>query len=454
MRWGISSTHFASVRLYNPQTKNYLRIEPYKDTKFTMIDYLKFLRIVFTLNVKGILNNPLLEGRWNITSNNDAVLKDETGYYNMRFTFKDGNLKIDGSIHKYRNYGLHNYDDFTCMEAIEVLKQFCEDFGIDPHRTEINNLEFGVNVVLPFPVKLVLDNLISYKGEYFTKEVRQEIIKGVSKGIRYYQFKKSQYYLKIYDKGLQYGLPDDVLRFEVKVIRKQFFQWLNIPIYWLSDLFNPDIYQRLAEVLNEVFNDIIFNDNRIEHKKLTPAEQIIYHRANSLSTWTPNKNPNTKEGKDKTEREKKDRQKLRAEFESLLTRHRTGENFRYITAEKIRQKGSELSRSYRNAEKVLVLDNTAPNEGIFPFLHLTYNRRKGNFYHKDKRLCSGCFKPLADHQRTYHSMECKLDKDERNARSNPRNNFKKLYKKQKNKPSLYNFADLVKLTEEQRKWIS
>ena len=35
-----------------------------------------------------------------------------------------------------------------------------------------------------------------------------------------------------------------------------------------------------------------------------------------------------------------------------------------------------------------------------------------------------------------------------------RNNFKKLYKKQKNKPSLYNFADLVKLTEEQRKWVS
>ena len=420
-----------------------------------MIDYNKFLNVA--TDTERILKNPLLAGRWNITSNNDAVLKDETGYFNMKFRVKDKILKLDGSIHKYRNKGLHNHDDFTVKDAIETITGLCKDFEIDPHRTEINNVEFGVNVVLPFPVKLVLDNLISYKGDSFMKEVRNEYINGVNKGISYYQCKKNQYYVKIYDKALQYGLPNHVLRFEVKVVRKQFFQWLNIPIYWLSDLLNPDIYPRLAEVLNDTFNEILFNDNRIEHKKLTATEQIIYHRANNPNTWTAKKNPKTKEGKDKTEREKKERQKLRAEFENLLTQYRTEENFRSITSEKIRQKGIELSRSYQNNEVDLVLNDTAPKNAFFPFLHLMYNIRTGNQEPTTTapkvRLCSGCGKPLGNHQRTYHSIECKLDKDERNGRSNPRNNFKKRYKKLISAKLLFNVEELIQLTEEQRRWV-
>jgi hypothetical protein len=385
-----------------------------------MDDFIKLLNVA--TDSEKLLANPILKDYWHtdVMTNDGDVRKDYAEYLGLRFTVKNGNSQIEGSIHKYRNNGKHNYDDFSCKDAIEVIKGLCNDFEIDPYRTEVNNLEVGVNVILPFPVKLVLDNLVTYKGDWFKPEVED--------GIRYYQCKKKQFYIKIYDKGLHFNLPDNVLRFEIKVIRKQYFERCKIPIYWLSDLMNPDIYPQLAELLTATFKDILFNDNRIEINGLNETEQIIYYKGS---------NPNTWEGKSKTEREKKERQRFRAEFINLLKTHRKEEDFRGITLEKIWSKSRELSRFYRENETVFRMNDTRPKSGIVPFLYFKYNIETGHSDNTKIKKCAGCRKVLKDNQKTYCSEKCKIGKNKRNDKSNPRHGFIRKYGNLLNACSLF-----------------
>lgn len=392
-----------------------------------MDDFIKLLNVA--TNSEKLLANPILKNYWHtdVMTNDGEVRKDEAEYLGLKFTVKNGNTQIKGSIHKYRNNGKHNYDDFSCKDAIEVIKGLCNDFEIDPYRTEVNNLEVGVNVILPFPVKLVLDNLVTYKGDIFKEEVEE--------GKKYYQCKKAQFYIKIYDKSLQYNLPDNVLRFEIKVIRKQYFERYKIPIYWLSDLMKPDIYPQLAEVLTATFKDILFNDNRIDKNDLNATERVVY---------ADGSNPNTWKGKSKTEREKKERQRFRAEFINLLKVYRKEEDFRGITLEKIWSKSCELSRFYRDNETVLRVENINSKSGIVPFLYFKYNIETGHGENVSNtnsiskiRKCAGCRKVLKDNQITYCSEKCKIGKNRRNNKSNPRHGYTRKYGNLLNACSLF-----------------
>ena len=97
----------------------------------------------------------------------------------MAFRIKHKKVRLQGSVYKYRNNGRHNYDDLRAVDVAEVIRELSERFEIDTETTLLNNVEFGVNVVLPFGVHVVLDNLISYKGKEFGHEVEE--------GISYYQ---------------------------------------------------------------------------------------------------------------------------------------------------------------------------------------------------------------------------------------------------------------------------
>lgn len=408
-----------------------------------MDDFIKLLNVA--INLEKILANPILKDYWHtdVMTNDGDIRENFAHYLGLIFTVKNENLQLAGSIHKYRNKGKHNYDDFSCNDAIEVIKGLCNDFEIDPYRTEVNNLEVGVNVILPFPVKLVLDNLVTYKGDCFTKEVED--------GMRYYQCKKTQFYIKIYDKSLQYNLPYNLLRFEIKVIRKQYFERYKIPIYWLSDLMNPDIYPMLAELLTATFKDILFSDNRIDVKDLNATERVIYYKGS---------NPNTWEGKSKTEREKKERQRFRAEFINLLKTYRQEEDFRGITLEKIWSKSRELSRFYRESETVFTMKDTSSKSGVVPFLFFRYNIESGHQENVSNantiskiRKCAGCRKLLKDNQLGYCSDRCKIKKDGRNGKSNPRHGFMRKYDKLLGTPLLFDISEMVKLSEQQIVWI-
>jgi hypothetical protein len=393
-----------------------------------------------------LLQNPYLAEHWTTTVNNaDAVVKYGLAeYFGLKFQLKHGKVRLQGSVHKYRNAGRHNYDDFRAVDVAEVVRQLSERFEIDTAQTLLNNVEFGVNVVLPFGVNVVLDNLIVYKGEPFMKVVED--------GMSYYQCKKTHFIIKIYDKGKQYNLPDNVLRFEIKVMRMQYLETKGITLRYLSDLLKMDIYEPLGNILTEVFEGILFGDNTLNEKALNTKELEIFLRGSNPKTWTPQAGRHS---------EWKKLQRLESSFKEILERHSTGVNFRSVVSELIRKKSLELSTFYQEIENILRLENVhfLPTENQDPktqnvhFLHFSYSVNTG---HSDKpkiKKCSGCGKQI-EQDKTYHNEDCRNRKLERNARSNPKNNFRGWFKKVIEKPSLYDDVDLVKLSEKQKQWIS
>ena len=396
-------------------------------------------------NPQKLIENPYLDGHWKTTINSDAEpLFDFAEYFGLKFQLKHRKVRLQGSVHKYRNEGRHNYDDFTAVDVAEVVRELSERFEIDTAQTLLNNVEFGVNVVLPFGVHIVLDNLIVYKGKEFMR---------VSKdGMNYYQCEKTHFIIKIYDKSLQYKLPNNVLRFEIKVMRMQYLETKGIKLRYLSDLLNRDIYEPLGNILTEVFEGILFGDNTLNEKTLNTKELETYLRGSNSKTWTPQTG----------ETGRKRLQRLEHDFKDLLERHRTGVNFRSEVSNLIRIKSLELSRFYQPQQDILTVgivpflpfENEGLKSQIVPFLHFSYSVNMGQTDNDKIKKCASCRKVLKDNQLRYCSERCKIKKDERNERSNPKNHFKEQFKRIIETPSLFDISGLLKLTEEQKQWIS
>lgn len=417
-----------------------------------MIDGIKIYDL--KTNPEQLEINPYLLEHWTTTVQNaDGVVKYGLAeYFGLKFQIKHQKVRLQGSLHKYHNAGLHNYNDFTAVNVEQVVKELSERFEIDTAQTELNNVEFGVNVVLPFGVSLVLNNLIVYKGEPF--------IKVVEEGMNYYQCKKTHFIIKIYDKGKQYKQSENILRFEIKVMRMQYLKTKGVPIRYLSDLLNKSIYEPLGNILTEVFESILFGNDALNEKGLSNKEREVYLRGSNPKTWKP---------KTGQHNEWKRLQRLEMSYKDLLERHRTGVNFRLVVAELIRKKSLEMSTFYQEIENILRLENVqflpsdtqdakTPN---VHFLHFSYSVNNGHTTTtsattKDRpriKLCSGCGKPI-EPDKLYHNSECKIRRDERNARSNDRNNFKKKIKKLVSKPSLFDVMALVKLTSQEKEWLA
>ncbi len=400
-------------------------------------------------NPQKLIDNPYLSEYWITTVHNaDAVVKYEIAeYFGLQFQIKKENVKLQGSVHKYRNEGRHNYDDFTAVNVAEVVRELSERFEIDTAQTELNNVEFGVNVVLPFRVSVVLNNLIVYKGEPFMRVAEE--------GMNYYQCKKAQFIIKIYDKGLQYKLPDNVLRFEVKVLKMQYLKKKGITLRYLSDLLNVGIYEPLGNILTETFESILFGNDTLNESRLSRKELEIYLRGNNPKTWTPQKG----------ETERKRLQRLEHDYTSIIERYRKGVNFKSVVAELVKTKSLELSRFYQVEEVVLSLENIPflpfENESvksqIVPYLHFSYSVNTGHTDNSKQdtkiHLCSGCGFPI-ETKGTYHNLDCKIRRDERNGRSNGRNNFKKRFRKLMNMPVLFDVSKLIKLSDQQKAWVN
>jgi hypothetical protein len=405
--------------------------------------------------------NPYLLESWTTTVQNaDGVIKyGLSEYFGLKFQIKHQKVRLQGSIHKYRNAGKHNYDNFTAQDVGKVVRELAERFEIDTAHTELNNVEFGVNVVLPFGVGVVLNNLIHYKGSPFMKVAED--------GMSYYQCKKAHFIIKIYNKSLQYNLPDNVLRFEIKVLKMQYLKSKSVPLRYLSDLLNIAIYEPLGNILTETFESILFGDNRLNESRLSRKELEVYLRASNPKTWEV-----TAGG----QKQSRKLNRLESAYVNILDKYREGVNFKSVVAELIRAKSLEMYSFYQVEEFVLSFKNVQflptnnPNEKTENIQNLHFSYRVNPVYPTNSdaptstplertkiKLCSGCGKPLKEGQKTYHNENCRMRKFERNGRSNPRNNerngFVNQYERVFKKPSLFDLSELIKTTPQQNEWL-
>lgn len=242
-----------------------------------------------------------------------------------------GRVELTGSLHRYGRGGLHNADDFTADDVRRVVEELVSTYGIDAQTSALNNLEFGVNLRLPYPAKDLLRALICYKGVPFARYT--------DNGFEYYQATLQRYAVKVYNKGEQYGEGDNLLRFEVKVLKMQHLHGRGINLGTLADLLNTDLYPALGRLLAEVFTGILFDEPGVSVDDVPTRHRELLLRGRNPRNWQrPEPTDPTYD---------KDRQRLLREekrFRKLLADHRPGYDWQSGAAALLTQKWEELTR--------------------------------------------------------------------------------------------------------------
>lgn len=187
--------------------------------------------------------------------------------------YPSGTVVIRGSLHKYLKD--ENYSDFSHTELIKCINDLSEKLGFNPAEAQIQNLEFGVNINTLFNPFAFCESVIVHRQLPFNKFQSR----GMQIG---FQCERSQYSLKVYDKGKQYIKHENRLRFEIKTYKMAIIRKTGITT--LADLFNKKSLALLGIILQNVYDELIIADQVVE-TKLTKNEKRIYNACINPKNW-------------------------------------------------------------------------------------------------------------------------------------------------------------------------
>jgi len=214
---------------------------------------------------------PFVEG--SRTDTGEIIDHWKAKYSNLNLTvYRSGIVILKGSLHKYRNGGRYNHDDFTIWDHKRVIDELIQRIDLNLYKFVIDTLEVGVNISPPIDSTILLDNTYRHKAKAF-----KDISFGLKGDFREAQY--SDYFVKIYNKGIQYHLPYDLLRFEIK-LKADMLRKLHIHL--LQDTLDTSIVAMLQNLLLERYSEVVFIDPTIRVDELTEKQQ------ERLSKW---KNP-------------------------------------------------------------------------------------------------------------------------------------------------------------------
>jgi hypothetical protein len=252
-----------------------------------MIDFFK--SIVVIDDTKQIRTNPLLD--WNETYNcNTTELRNPKATFNsLELEFKSQHLlEISGSLHKYYNHikGIvapnqndsnkhkgFNGNQFSLVGIDFALKHLENALNLPLNQFKLQNLEFGLNIENEFNTSQILNGLMLHKGETFNKPLQNT----------YREAEHQRYYVKIYDKALQYGMQGNILRIENKYRKAISINAFGIKT--LADINKNTLYELFKDLV-ETFNDIIIFDYTIDKTKLSSRQITKLKDYSNENFWT------------------------------------------------------------------------------------------------------------------------------------------------------------------------
>lgn len=364
-----------------------------------MIDGLKLE--ILNFNGEHWLNNNLL----NFETPIDISTAELTGnrfvanYKGLRFTIIKSLVHdslnyylIQGSVHKFLNDGQNNYTDFTFTQLQHVVKELEDRFMISPEKAYIRSLEFGVNIHVPVMVDEVLKSLVSHKNKTFsTFNIEQ---RDVGKVLNQQSAK-----LKVYNKGLQYDLPDDnLLRVEVSVKKMVYLKQYGIRT--LADLTDIAKIKPLGNLLLSWWQDIIYYDKKIKWKQATNWERkkLLYYAA--PRNWQ--------------EFDRKQRFRAKIKFNELLAKYSTSTTHTEISnliIKKWNDLADENCPRFNHDDKLNGSSYLSTNYPLEYRVKMYPKNPLNKICHKDKkqkRFCKTC-KTSIDHKKSnaiYCSKKC------------------------------------------------
>lgn len=189
-------------------------------------------------------------------------------------------LRCSGSIHNTACNGA-NYLPFYFSAQTNEINRLCADFKIDSKKTRISAIEFGVNIPAEFVPHIFLDRYFIIPANVRTRQYTLDR----KKRRLGYECQLSHYMIKCYDKGLQFDLTDNLMRFEVKFkvmqkINKEF------NIRYLYDLTCKKKMKPLLIVLLNAWNKIIlFEPLNTGDNKLTKLQKKLIQSGGNPQYW-------------------------------------------------------------------------------------------------------------------------------------------------------------------------
>lgn len=189
--------------------------------------------------------------------------------------FTSGKVGMAGSLHKYFNNGVQNYNDFYFHDLIITIHDLNNRFGINPQNVIVNNIEFGVNIELSYSPRDFIDGLVTHRYHPFSINPDPKIF--------CVQAMYNNYVLKIYDKGLQYGLNKNLMRIEIKVLRMAYLSKTGIKTLW--DLTDREKLNLLKEVLIDAVDDVLFCEEIGDETKLSEKDLQLLKDGSNPKFW-------------------------------------------------------------------------------------------------------------------------------------------------------------------------
>lgn len=247
-----------------------------------MIDFLK-MNISYIPEL-DLLNNPLIDWKRKVNISNGELEYPITGkYYNMEIVVNPKRKEISGSVHKLRNEikkgENQNYDDFTFDDLKDMIYHIRDIFYLHLNKTIIENLECGLNINTSHrPETLLYKNLIVWSAMEPSKNKSFD-----GKG-KYIEFEKSQYSVKIYDKGKQANQTEHILRFEYKAVKNEYIK--KIGTRTLNDLLDRAKIQLVLNHLYETFGTSVIVDDLNPETITDPRDRQIFVKGINPKSWS------------------------------------------------------------------------------------------------------------------------------------------------------------------------
>jgi hypothetical protein len=287
-----------------------------------MIDYVKIWTNELGLAEK-LRRNPELDFfiEKNTKTDEEKDGKEKTDVKNLSIVINpSGRVQLSGSLHKFTNDGIHNYDDFTYERLVETIGKVSALLETAPDRLTIHNIEFGVNIRLDSEPKLFLDKILNYC--YKLPETKPFSSKG-----QLMQWDHQNYIVKVYNKKRQCRIDTNILRFEVKIMAM--VHLAGVEIRTLADLLDKAKLRRLGVELYKTYQGLIIGE-KLNTNQMSAPERKIYEEGMNPHFW----------------RDLKDRKKRsysRKRFENVIKKYGTG--LREKIGQIITEKVSELLKS-------------------------------------------------------------------------------------------------------------
>jgi len=246
-----------------------------------MVDFTK--NVLRPSDIRGALNSPFLDFKREVSETTGELKNFKIAKYKACKikVFDSGYAEFTGSIHKYKNGGIHNADDFTFANVVDTINVIKSELGIDLWECKLSNIEIGVNITPPTKPSKILNGLLIHSGQAF-KDV-------FLRDGNYKQAGHSQYFVKTYNKGIQYrkaiGLDNrEILRFELKFYKMATLN--KVGLFRLKDVFNPSVLEACQSILRAAWSKCLLFDNSINRDALKGTrKEVKYYQWQSSDYW-------------------------------------------------------------------------------------------------------------------------------------------------------------------------